>query len=158
MTNSALEKNNKNERRNVSYSSPFGLMDQFFQNSLSRFFDDGAGSGFGRQQVPVNIEETDTSYELEFVAPGLKKEDFKISLDGDNLTVSFEHRQEDRQEKKNGKYIRQEFSMQSFRRSFRLDDSVNPEQITARYEDGVLHLSLPKKEGRQQVSKTIQVR
>ncbi|HYG16556.1 MAG TPA: Hsp20/alpha crystallin family protein, partial [Bacteroidia bacterium] len=143
---------------NVSYSSPFGLMDQFFQNSLSRFFDDGFGNGFSRQQVPVNIEETDKSYELEFVAPGLKKEDFKISLDGDNLTVSFEHRQEDRQEKRNGKWLRHEFSMQSFRRSFRLDDSVNPEQITARYEDGVLHLSLPKKEGRQQVSKTIQVR
>lgn len=156
MANSALEK--RNNERNVSYSSPFNLVDQFFQNSLSRFFDDGFSSSFARQQVPVNIEETDKSYELEFVAPGLKKEDFKISLDGDNLTVSFEHRQEDRQEKRNGKWLRQEFRMQSFRRSFKLDNTVNPEQISAKYEDGVLHLSLPKKEGQQKPSKTIQVR
>lgn len=157
MANSALEK--RNTDRNVSYSSPFGLMDQFFQNSLSRFFDDGSSSSFfNRQQVPVNIEETDKSYELEFLAPGLKKEDFKISLDNDNLTVAFEHKEEDRQEKRNGKWLRQEFRMQSFRRSFKLDDTVNPDQVTAKYEDGVLRLSLPKKEGQQKVTKNIQVR
>ena len=157
MANTSLERKN-NERRNVSFTSPFGLVDRFFQNNLSRFFDEDFGTGLARQQVPVNIEDTDKSYELEFVAPGLKKEDFKINLNGDTLTVSFEHREEDRQEKRNGKWIRQEFHMQSFSRSFQLDDTVNPDQISARYEDGVLHLSLPKKEGRQQLSKTIQVR
>ncbi len=141
---------------------PFGgLVDGVLQNALSRFFDDdflGFNSVLSSSQVPVNIRETDKSYEMEVVAPGLRKEDFSVSINNNLLTVSFEHKEEDKQENKRDGYLRQEYRMQSFFRSFILDDTVNAEKITAQYRDGVLHVSLPKKEGAQKITKNIQVK
>ncbi|MBD0333821.1 MAG: Hsp20/alpha crystallin family protein, partial [Chitinophagaceae bacterium] len=105
-----------------------------------------------------NIRETDKSYEIEVMAPGLRKEDFSVSLDSNTLTVSFEHKEENKDENRNEGWLRQEYRMQSFSRSFTLDDTVDAEKITASYRDGILHLSLPKKEGAQKVSKTIQIK
>lgn len=114
-------------------------------------------------ETPVNIRETDASYELELIAPGLKKSDFKISLDRNLLTVSFEHtenseqRQEQPAEENNGRYLRREYRYQSFRRSFNLDDSIDTQQVKASYEDGVLRLSLPKKEEAQRLVRHIEI-
>ena len=106
----------------------------------------------------MNIRETDKSYEMEVVAPGLRKEDFNVSISDNVLTVSFEHKQENKEESKGEGYLRQEYRMQSFSRSFTLDDTVDTEKINAQYKDGVLHLSLPKKEGAQKITKSIQVK
>lgn len=94
--------------------------------------------------APVNINEHDNGYELEFNVPGRNKEDFKINVDKGLLTVSYEKKEE--AENKELKSVRKEFSFQSFKRSFSLDEKINAEGIEAKYEDGILKVSLPKKE------------
>jgi HSP20 family protein len=157
---SIMRKENGNRR--VAPSSFSGLVDQLFEKNVNRFFDDSFWGFNGNRslsagQIPVNIRETDQSYEMELVAPGLKKEDFKINVSGDMLTVSFEHKEEQNQENKPEGWLRREFRMQSFSRSFDLDDTVDMNKITATYHDGMLHLSLPKKEGAQSVSRNIEI-
>lgn len=157
-----MKRNNGNGSLATSSVMPFGgLVDGVLQNTLSRFFDDDfwgfkglAGSG----QVPVNIRETEKSYEMEIVAPGVRKEDFNVNISDNMLTVSFEHREENREENQREGYLRQEYRMQSFNRSFTLDDTVDAEKISARYRDGVLHVHLPKKEGAQRITKSIPVK
>ncbi|HZH00575.1 MAG TPA: Hsp20/alpha crystallin family protein [Flavisolibacter sp.] len=148
------------KRNNGNMPMPFGgLVDKVFQNSLHRFLDDdfwGSDGRLSQKQVAVNLRETENTYEMELVAPGLRKEDFNINISGDMLTVSYEHKEE--QENKKGGWLRKEYRMQSFTRSFNLDDTVNAEGIAARYEDGILHLTLPKKAEAQKVVKTIEIR
>jgi HSP20 family protein len=93
---------------------------------------------------PVNISETKDVYELEFNVPGRNKEDFKITVDKNILTVSFDKKEETKDENK--KQIKKEFSLQPFKRSFTLDEKILAENIAAKYENGLLVLSLPKKE------------
>ncbi|MGN6440016.1 MAG: Hsp20/alpha crystallin family protein [Agriterribacter sp.] len=147
----------KDHARPATFGS---VVDQIFQNNLSRFFDDdnwGFSSSFHRQNVPVNLRETDKSYEMEVVAPGLKKQDFQLNISGDMLTVSFEHKQENNQQDESGQWIRREYKTQAFSRSFTLDETVDANAIVARYEDGVLHVSIPKKENSKKVSRTINI-
>ncbi len=92
----------------------------------------------------VNIEENKDEYKLSLAAPGMKKNDFKINVDGDILTISAET--EEKKEEKKEKFTREEYNYSSFCRSFTLPDEVNKEKIDASYLDGVLKLSLPKKE------------
>jgi len=92
----------------------------------------------------VNITESDNGYNLEFNAPGRNKEDFKINVDKGLLTVSYEKKEQ--AETNELKSIRKEFSYQSFKRSFSLDEKINAEGIEAKYENGILKVFLPKKE------------
>lgn len=132
------------------------IVDQIFQNNLSRFFDDSSmmNEGF-RIQVPANIRETSTGYELHLIAPGLRKEDFKLQLNKDVLTVSYERAEADEQQE--DAWIRREYKQQTFSRSFSLNDAVDSTRITASYKDGILQVVLPKKEGSKNVSQVIQV-
>ena len=94
----------------------------------------------------VNIKETSENYEVEVAAPGMSKSDFKVELDGNMLTISSEKSSE-RMNDENEKYSRREFSYQSFQRTFNLPkEVVDIENIQAKYEDGLLHLMIPKKE------------
>jgi len=150
------------KRENASRQpATFGsVVDQVFQNSLDRFFNDdfwGFNGNLTRSQVPVNIRETDKTYELEMIAPGLTKKDFQLNISGDMLTISVERKEENKEENRSNGWLRQEFRMQSFTRSFNLDDSVDAGKISAKYDNGVLHLTLPKKEGAQKLSRTINV-
>lgn len=92
----------------------------------------------------VNISESNDNYELELNVPGRKKEDFKITIDKNILTVSFEKKEEPKED--NRQFIKREFNTRSFKRSFTLDEKINAEAINAKYENGILYLSLPKKE------------
>lgn len=93
----------------------------------------------------VNIKENADNFTVEVAAPGMKKEDFKISLDGDTLTISSE--KSTQEEKTDERYARKEFSYQSFQRTFNLhDEVVDKDKIEAKYENGLLHLIIPKKE------------
>ncbi len=105
----------------------------------------------------VNIKETENDYEVEMAAPGMKKEDFKITLDGNLLMISSEKRSDN--EEQNEQYTRKEFSYQSFQRSFQLPkDVVDEESIQARYENGVLRLIVPKKEeAKKKAPRTIEI-
>lgn len=92
----------------------------------------------------VNVHETKEAYHIELNAPGRAKEDFVINVENGMLSIGYEHKSESKQE--DYKTIRREFAFRSFKRSFQVDDSVNVDQIQARYENGILKLLLPKKE------------
>jgi Molecular chaperone (small heat shock protein) len=119
----------------------FKTLDSFLDNLLS---DMPLTTKTSLNFPAVNIAETNDAYELEFNAPGRKKEDFKITVDKDILTVSFEKKDENKDEGK--KFVKKEFTLQSFKRSFTLDEKVNADEINAKYEDGLLLLTLPKTE------------
>lgn len=97
-----------------------------------------------KQNAMVNIRETADQYELHLLAPGLNKEDFKIDVDKNLLTISFEHKEESKETDE--KWIRQEFKMSSFKRSFSLNEKIDAAAIKATYQNGILNVSLPKKE------------
>jgi HSP20 family protein len=129
-----------------------------FFPSFSRFWDDDdlfnrnmsnwGLSNYSDTTLPaVNIRETKDSYEVEMAAPGMKKEDFKIELDRNILTISSEKSEEHEEQGEEEKYSRKEFSYQSFQRSFNLPkEVVDEDKIEARYREGVLHLTIPKRE------------
>ncbi|MDQ2721158.1 MAG: Hsp20/alpha crystallin family protein [Bacteroidota bacterium] len=104
----------------------------------------------------VNICETNDNYQLEFNVAGRRKEDFKITVDKNILTVSFEKNEEHKDETK--QFIKKEFVTQSFKRSFTLDEKINADEINAKYENGILFLTLPKKEEVKVVLKEISVK
>lgn len=113
---------------------------------LSDFFDDDwfGSSISGRRNMPaVNIRENDKSFEIELATPGFDKKDFSVLVDNNVLTVSAEKKEE--KEQTEDHYTRREFGYQSFSRSFTLPTNTNEEEITARYEDGILKLSIAKK-------------
>ena len=114
------------------------FMDDFLPKYPSLFRDNN-GNGFG-QLAPVNIKQSEEGYQLEIVAPGFKKEDFKISLENNLLTVSADTNihEEDKKES----YIREEYKWQPFKRSFTLNEEIDTDRIEAKCENGVLTLNL----------------
>lgn len=108
-------------------------------------------------RVPaVNISETNGHYHIELAAPGLKKEDFKVNLDRDLLTISAEHQVENAENDK--KYNKREYSYTSFVRSFTLPDSADDEAIEAEYADGVLKINVAKREEARTASRQIAIK
>ena len=103
----------------------------------------------------VNISESNEEYHIELAAPGLKKEDFKVAVERDMLTISTEQRTENNTEGKI--YNRREYSYSAFTRSFTLPESANVEQIQANYTDGVLKLNIPKKEEAKAIARQIEI-
>lgn len=117
------------------------IFSDFFDSD--RFFDFNLPALANRMPA-VNIKENNNEFQVELAAPGLKKEDFKVKIDNHTLTISAE--KETSSESKEEKFTRKEYSYNSFTRSFTLPDYVKSDEITAKYEDGVLRLMLPKKE------------
>lgn len=104
----------------------------------------------------VNVSETDKEYKLTMAAPGMKKEDFNIDIDGGIITISAETKTE--KEEKDEQFNRKEYSYKTFSRSFTLPENVNSENIDAVYENGELKLMMPKKaEVKKTTAKTIAV-
>src|SRR3954454_14681199 len=98
----------------------------------------------------INVKETNDNFEVEVAAPGMTKKDFKVELDGNMLTISSE-KQDEWRNSENERYTSREFSYQSFRRTFQLPkDVVDENKIQAKYENGLLHLTIPKKEDAKQ--------
>ncbi len=93
----------------------------------------------------INIRETETNYEVEVAAPGMTKEDFNIKVDNNNqLLVSMEKKEEHEDGKKEGRYLRREFSYSKFQQALILPDDVEKDKIEAKVEHGVLTITLPK--------------
>lgn len=151
------------KRPNGNYAGTFGnVVDDIFENSLKHFFDDkfwntGTSSIDRTSRVPVNVRETEDHYELDVVAPGCKKEDFKISIENNMLTISFTHNEEHQEQDNKQKWVRNEFIQRSFSRSFSLDDTVDINNINATYTDGILRLSMAKNEKAKMQARTIEV-
>ena len=140
-----LVKVNNNGHRVLS-----NFVDEFFQ---------GFPAGLGREDSlsfpPVNVHETTDAYHLELAAPGRTKEDFQLTIDKGQLTISFDRKEEAKSE--DYKTIRKEFSFKSFKRSFNLDDKIDANAIQAKYENGVLKLLLPKKNEVKEAAKQISI-
>ena len=102
---------------------------------------------------PANIIEKPGQYQIQLASPGMEKADFIVKLDGKVLTISAEKKAETKAEDE--KMIRKEFGYKSFKRSFTLDEKIDANNITAKYENGILTLELPKKEEAKHVAKDI---
>ena len=129
-----------------------------FVNEFFKPWNDWFDNGYEKTlSVPaVNITEKNDQYNVAVAAPGMKKDDFKIDLEGDILTISAE--KEETKEDNDEEYNRREYNYSSFSRSFTLPEEVKRDKIEAKYEDGVLNLVLPKSEKAKATPKTIAVK
>lgn len=126
-----------------------------FSNMIDRFFNESLARTGGSTFVPkVDFLETEKAFELHVAAPGLNKEDFKIDLNDNVLTVSGERKFKDEKNEKN--FYSLETSYGSFSRSFSLPDNIDSKKITAAYNNGILALTIPKDE-KKVLKTTIQV-
>ena len=114
------------------------MFDEFFGKSL---LDESRCNSYSPS---VNVLENKDNYIIEVAAPGLSKEDFRITLDNEVLTISSEQKQNE--EMKNENYLRREFGYRSFKRSFGLPELVDGEKISASHKNGILTVNIPKKE------------
>ena len=97
--------------------------------------------------LAINVIETEKEYEVELAAPGLDKEDFRVHVDADNnLHIEMEKKAETKEGKKQGRFLRREFSYEKFQQTLLLPDDVDAEKIEAKVEKGVLMVTIPKKE------------
>ena len=110
----------------------------------NEWFDNGGLWGKVMKMPAVNVTDNKEDYVVSVAAPGMKKNDFKIDIEGNMLSISCE--KEETKEEKEKKYTRKEYSYSSFSRSFTLPDEVVRQKIEATYEDGVLNVKLPKSE------------
>ncbi|MXV50475.1 Hsp20 family protein [Pedobacter sp. HMF7647] len=129
----------------------------FLNDVFGSFFNDAYVSDRLVSRVPaVNIAETENHYHIELAAPGLSKEDFKLNLEKDVLTISAETKSESTDENK--KYNRKEYSYSSFVRSFTLPETADHANIEAEYNNGVLKINVAKKEEAKIVNREISVK
>jgi len=140
--------------RKRNYAAP-SIFDEFFNDSsLNRFFDGDFWSA--NKNIPaVNVEEDEKEYRIEVAAPGLEKEDLKVSVNEGVLTISSEKKVEKEDKKDN--YLRREFGYSSFCRSFTLPEEVDSDKIGAKHKNGVLHISIPKAEVKVKSVKDIKI-
>jgi len=129
-----------------------------FPSLLSDFFDTDNffkrpwfEKELGHSLPAVNIKENGKEFDVEFAAPGFKKDDFKVNIEENVLTISAEKKDEKKEE--TDRFTRKEFSYNSFSRSFTLPQTVNSEKIDAKYIDGILRLCIPKKTETKALSK-----
>ncbi|MBK9270925.1 MAG: Hsp20/alpha crystallin family protein [Saprospiraceae bacterium] len=114
------------------------------EDLLNRGLNDIFGGQVFQSSVPaVNVSENDQSFLVDVAAPGLKKEDFKLSLEKGFLNISAS--KEEKKEETNEQFSRKEFNYSSFSRSFKLPEHADASKITASYKDGVLHITIDKK-------------
>jgi HSP20 family protein len=131
-------------RSNWTPSLP-SLIDRFFDSDLMDW-DTFNFAGENMTLPAVNVKENDNEFKIEVAAPGLNKEDFKVNYDNGILTISSE-KQEEKEEKEGEKVTRREFSYQSFQRSFSVpEDIIDADKISAKYDNGILYVTLPKHE------------
>jgi HSP20 family protein len=133
-------------RRTAGYSPSFpSLLDRFFEGDLMDWYNWNF-AGNDSTMPAVNIRESDNEYMIEVAAPGMKKSDFKVNYDNGRLAISSEHKEE-KKDKEGDNYTRREFSYQSFQRTFNISENlVEGDKINAKYNDGILTITLPKRE------------
>jgi HSP20 family protein len=130
---------------NRDYSSFPSFLDKFFEGNLMDW--NNWNYADTNSTLPaVNVSENQDEYKIDVAAPGMTKGDFKLNYDNGRLTISSEKK--DEKEEKGGETVtRREFSYQSFQRSFTVPETVvNAEKISAKYDNGILHVTLPKRE------------
>jgi HSP20 family protein len=138
-----------NNRNNTLLPGFNDVFDSIFNDT---FFNDRMVA-----RVPAaNISESENNYHVELAAPGLKKEEFKLNLDRNNLTISVEQPLDQLDNQRN--YSKREYSYSSFVRSFTLPDSADHSQIEASYNDGILRINIAKREEAKAVRRQIEIK
>lgn len=115
-----------------------------FDEVLNRNFSNNWMTSKGEFVPSVNIKETEKAFMLEFAVPGFNKNDFDVQIENEHITIS--GNKEESKEENTDEYTRKEFSFRSFKRTFSLPENINTDKVEAIYENGVLHVGLPKKE------------
>ena len=130
------------------------FFDEFFNRNLGEF----VGNDFQYSVPAVNVTETGDNFKVALAAPGYDKQHFALNVENGYLIVSAnrEEKTEESGAEKN-RFLRREFRYESFKRSFKLPNTVNQDAISAVYENGILNISLPKKEEAKPVAKAIQI-
>ena len=109
-------------------------------------------------QAGVNVKETDKSYVMELAAPGIKKEYCRVGINDEGyLTVAIENKQEHKHEDKNHHYLRREFSYSNYEQNYTLPDDVEKDNISAKVENGILTITMPKTAQKEKVTKSIEI-
>ena len=146
MNNVMLTKNGnriKRDRNNfANYGGWTSLMDELFSDDLQAVKNKDTNQDLTGPKV--NIKESDEAYVLDMAVPGFKKSDFKIGLENEKLSISAEIKVEEGEKEAN--FTRKEFSYESFKRTFILPETVDEGAINANYNNGILTVSIPKKE------------
>lgn len=136
----------KHVKLNRTANRPTNTLDRFFNENFlnENFLRDTWNRTFAHVHPAVNIVEQPDAFVIQVAAPGLAKEDFHLNLDKDILSVKVQ--KEAAKETEELKWHRKEFTYSSFERSFRLPETISDDKINARYENGVLFVSLPKRD------------
>ena len=145
---------------------------KFQQPRMSRFFESNSNHpafkqvlsnmlkneySYGENQSAVNVSETEKEYVIEYLVPGFKKEEIKVALENNLLTVSAETKTEESTESK--RYTRKEFTSKSFSRAFTLPENIDADRLEAKQENGILMITIPKKvEEKKEVVKEIEIK
>ena len=130
-------------------------------NFFNDFFDNDWMARTNATAPAINVLENEKSYDIELAAPGMTKDDFKVSLDDNgDLVINMEKKEENNEEKKHGHYLRREFSYSKFQQTMVLPDDVESEKINASVVNGVLKVNIPKlqKQEVSQAKKIIEIK
>ena len=127
------------EKKEPSFPGISECFDNFFAKDLDVF------SKFKATIPSINIKEKDEQFIIEVAIPGLTKDDFDINIDNNILIISSNNQQKN--EEKQANYTKREFCFSEFKRSFTLPDTANLDEISANYDNGILTISIQKKDG-----------
>ena len=137
-----------------------GLMKNngWFPTMFDDFFDTDFMPRANSTAPAVNVKESEKEYTMELAAPGIKKDFCRVAInDEGNLTIAIENKQEHKHEDKHHHYLRREFNYSNYEQSYVLPDDVVKDKISAKVEDGILTITMPKTEPREKVTKAIEV-
>lgn len=126
--------------------TPMRRTQTWLPSLFNDFFDNNWIERTNRTAPAINVIESAKDYTVEIAAPGMTRDDFKVSLDSDDdITITMEKKNEEKNDQQRGQYLRREFSYSKFQQTLTLPDDVDREGISAQMADGVLTISLPKK-------------
>lgn len=151
-----VPKNGSLASRNSDQNFPTvsNWLEEIFNRDLPSVFTANFNTGITLPMV--NIRESDDAFIVEMAVPGLKKSDFQLNLEKQNLSISMERKEEN--ERQEERFTRREFGYSSFKRTFTLPETVDDEKINASYEQGILSILLPKKEeAKQKPARSIEI-
>ena len=130
----------------------------WFPTMFDDFFNNGFMPRANSTAPAVNVKETDKEYTMELAAPGIKKEYCRVGINDEGyLTVAIENKQEHKHEDKNHHYLRREFSYSNYEQNYTLPDDVQKDNISAKVENGILTITMPKTAPKEKVTKSIEI-
>ena len=130
----------------------------WFPTMFDDFFNNGFMPRANSTAPAVNVKESDKEYTMELAAPGIKKEYCRVGINDEGiLTVAIENKQEHKHEDKSHHYLRREFSYSNYEQNYALPDDVEKDNISAKVEDGILTITMPKTAPKEKVTKSIEI-